>query len=80
MASLAASATSNARARAKEDLARVQEALAVAKESRCKAKVGTAFLEVERTSLLLELEATKDEVSSFHSQADRDKEAMDEEY
>ena len=37
-------------------------------------------MEVERASLLLELEATKDEVSSLHSQASRDKEAMEEEY
>ena len=40
----------------------------------------TALLEVEITSLLLELGATKDEVSSLHSQAGRDKEAMEEEY
>ena len=40
----------------------------------------TTLLEVERTSLLLELRATKDEVSSLHSQAGRDKEAMEEEY
>ena len=40
----------------------------------------TALLEVERTSLLLELGETKDEVSSLHSQAGRDKEAMEEEY
>ena len=40
----------------------------------------TTLLEVERTSLLLELGATKNEVSSLHSQAGRDKEAMEEEY
>ena len=60
-------ATGDARARAKEDLARVQEALAAAKEGRHKAEVKTALLEVERTSLLLELGATKDEVTSLHS-------------
>ena len=43
-------------------------------------EVETALLEVKRTSLLLELGATKDEVSSLHSQAGRDKEAMEEEY
>ena len=59
---------------------RVQEALAVAKEGKCKEEVETACLEVERTSLLLELGATKDEVSSLHSQAGRDKEAIEEEY
>ena len=40
----------------------------------------TARLEVKRTSLLLELRATKDEVSSLHSYVGRDKEAMEEEY
>ena len=45
-----------------------------------KAEAETARLVVERTSLLLELRATKDEVSSLHSQAGRDKEAMEEEY
>ena len=80
VAHLVASAAGQARARVEEDLARVQEALAVAEEGRCKAKAETARLEVERTSLLLELEETKDEVSSLHSQASRDKEAMEEEY
>ena len=37
-------------------------------------------MEVERISLLLELGATKDEVSSLHSQAGKDKEAIEEEY
>ena len=40
----------------------------------------TACLEVEQTSLLLEIEATRDEVSSLHSQAARDKEAMEKDY
>ena len=34
--------------------------------------------EVEWTSLLLELGAAKDEASSLHSQAGKDKEAMEE--
>ena len=75
-----ASAASDAKARAKEDLARVQEALAAIKEGRRKAEVGTARLEVEQTYLLLELGATKDEVSSLHSQEGGDKESMEEEY
>ena len=37
-------------------------------------------LTVERTSLLLELEASKDEVSSLHSQAGKDKGSMEEDY
>ena len=40
----------------------------------------TARLEVEWTSLLLELRATKDEVSSLHSQVGRDKQAIKEKY
>ena len=80
MARLAASRADDAKVRAEEDLARVQEALAAAEESRSKAKAGTTHLEVERTSLPLELGASKDEVSSFHSQVGRDKEAMEEEY
>ena len=82
MARLVTSGVSDTRAGANEDLARVQEALVAAEEGKCKAEVEveTARLEVERTSLLLELGATKDEVSSLHSQAGRDKEAMEEEY
>ena len=67
MARSATSATSDTRARAEEDLAGVQEALAAMEEGRHKAEAGIARLEVDRTSLLLELKATKDEVSSFHS-------------
>ena len=45
-----------------------------------KAEVEIAHLEVEHKSLLLELEGAKDEVSSIHSQAGKDKEAMEEDY
>ena len=79
VARLAAGAASDARVRA-EDLVRVQKALAAAEEGGRKAKVETAYLEVEWTSLLLELGATKDKVSSFHSQVGGDKEAMEKEY
>ena len=67
-------------ARAEENLTRVQETFAAMEEGKRKAEAETALLEVERTSLLLELRATKDEMSSLHSQASRDKEAMEEEY
>ena len=73
-------ATSKAKARVKDDLVKVQEALAVAKEARSKAEAKTSHLKVERTSLLLELEAAKDEVSSLYSQAGKDKEGMEEDY
>ena len=67
VALLVASAVGDARARAEEDLAKVQKALAAAKEGMRKAEAETAHLKVERTSLLLELGATKDKVSSLHS-------------
>ena len=79
VAHLEASAAGDARARAEGDLARVQEALAAVEKGRRKAKAGIVLLEVERTSLLLELRVAKDEVS-FHSKAGRDKKAMEEEY
>ena len=39
-----------------------------------------AYLEIEQMSLLLEIGAAKDEVSSLHSQVGKDKEAMKEDY
>ena len=42
-------------------------------EARCKAVVEAARLEVERTSLLLEIGTAMDELSSLHSQAGKDK-------
>ena len=80
VARLAASEATKAKARAKEDLARVQEALVATEEGSHKAKAKIAHLEVERTSLLLELGATKDEVPSLYSEAGRDKEAIEAEY
>ena len=77
----------DARAKLEGDLARVKDALAVVEEARDvveearrKAKSEAARLEVDRTSLLLELRTVKDEVSSLHSQAGKDKETMEEEY
>ena len=61
-------------------MARVQEALAIVEKARCKAEAETSRLEVERTSLLLELRASEDEVSSLESQAGKDKEAIEEDY
>ena len=67
-----------------DKLARVQDALEVAKEAKQKAdaeaEAEAAHLEVERTSLLLENWVAKDEVSSLHSQAGKDKDAMEEDY
>ena len=67
VARLAASAVGDARARVEEDLVRVQVALSAAEEGMLKAEAKIACLEVEWTSLLLDLKATKDEVSSLHS-------------
>ena len=58
---------------AEDNLARVQDALVVAEEARRKAKAEVTRLEVERNSLMLEIGATKDEVSSLHSQMGNDK-------
>ena len=80
VARLAPSVVGDARVRVEEDLARVQEALAAKKRGRHKVKAETTCLEVERTSHLLELGAIKDEVSSLHSQAGRNKEAIEKEY
>ena len=77
---LVAVAAGEAKARVEDDLARVQEALAVAEKATRKAKAETSRLEVEKTSLFLELKLAKDEVSSLHSQAGKDKKAMDEDY
>ena len=68
------------KARTKDDLARVQDALVVAEEARRKTEAEVAYLKVERTLLMLEIGATKDEVSSLQSQAYKDKEAMEEDY
>ena len=49
-------------------------------KERDEAKQKAKRLEVELTSLLLELKATKDEVSSLHYQEGMNKDAMEEEY
>ena len=63
IARLATIATGDAKAWTKDDLARVQDALVVAEEARRKAEAEVANLEVERTLFMLEIRATKDEVS-----------------
>ena len=73
-------AVGDTKVRVEDDLVRVQEALAVTEDAKRKAEVETACLEVEWTSLLLELGAAKNKVSSLHIQAGKDKEAMEEDY
>ena len=68
------------KALSEDKLAMLQDAREVAEEARQKAEAEAARLEVERTPLLLEIRATKDDMSSLHSQAGMDKEAMEEDY
>ena len=60
-------AESDAKARAEEELARVRVAIEAVEEVRRMVKVEVARPEVERTSLMLDIAAAKDEVSSFQS-------------
>ena len=76
VAHLAAVAVGDVKARVESDLAKVQESLVATEEARRKAEAEIDRLEVERTSLLLELMEANDRVSSLHSQASKDKEAM----
>ena len=80
VAELAAVAAGDAKARVADDLSRVQEALPIEEKARRKVEAKTSRLKVEWTSLLLKLRATKDEVSSLHSQASKDKEAIEEDW
>ena len=73
-------AAGDAKARVEDDLTRVLDTLVAAEEDGCRLEAEIARLAVERTSLLLELEESKDEVSSLLSQASKDKEALEEDY
>ena len=61
-------------------MTRARDALAATEEDRRRLEAEVARLAIKRTWLLLELEASKDEVSSLHSQVGKDKEAMEEDY
>ena len=52
----------------------------VTEEARRKTEAEVARFEVEWTSLVPKIRATKDEESSLQSQADKDKEAMEKDY
>ena len=60
VARLAAIAAGDAKARAEDDLARVQEAQVIKEKARLKAEAENSRLEVEQTLLLLELGVAKD--------------------
>ena len=64
---MAAVATCEAKARIEDDLTRVRDALEAGEEDRHGLEAKIARLAVERTLLLLELEASKDELSALHS-------------
>ena len=67
MSRLMAVAAGDANARAEDDMSRALDALAAAKEDGHRLEAEVGCLAVEQTSLLLELEASKDEVYSLHS-------------
>ena len=67
VARLTAVAVGDAKARIEDDLIRALDALAAAEEDVRRLEAEVARLTVEQTLLLLELEASKDEVSSLHS-------------
>ena len=76
VARLAAIVAGEAKAMAEDDLVRMRDALAVVEEDGQGLEAEVALLTVERTSLLLEHEKSRDEVLALHSQAGKDKEAM----
>ena len=76
MAHLVVITTGDGKVRVEDDLARVLDALAAVEEDGHRSEAEIACLEVKRKSLLLELEASKDKVSSLHSQVGKDKKAM----
>ena len=63
-----------------DGLARVLDALAAAEEDGRESEAEIARLAIEKMSLLLELEASKNEVSSLHSQVGKDEEPVEEDY
>ena len=73
-------AIGEAKARAEDDLTRDRDALAAAEEDQRRLEAEVSHLTVERTSFLLELETSRDEVFALHAQVGKDKEAMVEDY
>ena len=67
MAQLVATATGDTKARVEDDLTEALNALAVAEEGEHRSETKISRLEAMQTLLLLELEASKGEVSSLHA-------------
>ena len=80
MARMDADAVRNAREKVESELARVQNAIAVAKEARWKVEDEVSHLADERVYLLLELGICKDEVSAIQAEALKEKRALEEAY
>ena len=76
IACMDADASGNARARVEAELAKVQNALAVAEKARRKVDNEVNRLTNERVSLLLELGTCKDEISAIRVEALRENEAL----
>ena len=80
MARMDVDTAGSAKAKVESELARVQNALAVAKKARRKAEDKVSRLADKRFSLLLELGTCKDEVSAIQAKALKEKEALREAY
>ena len=80
MARMDVDAAGSVRAKVESELARVQNALAVTKEARRKAKDEARRLAEERVSLLPELGTCTDEASAIRVEALKEKEALREAY
>ena len=78
MAQLDVESAGSARAQVEFELARVQHALAALEEARRKVKDEASRLADEKVSLLLKLEASKDELSIFRAEAFKEKKALEE--
>ena len=68
-----ATTAGDAKARVEDDLTKALNALAAAEEGGRRSETEIARLEAKRASLLLKLEASKGEVSSFHARAGKDR-------
>ena len=75
-----ATPTGDAKARVEVDLTKALNSLAVAKEGESRLEAEIARVDAKRVLLLLELEASKGEVSSLHAQVGKDKEDMVKDY
>ena len=80
MACMDADAAGSAKTQVESKLVRVQNALMVLEEARWKAEDEAIRLVIDRVSLLLELETSKDKVSTIREHALKEKKALEEAY